>query len=85
MTITEIYETARYVTNAAGERTDVLLPLQTWKSLLNSWRQITALLENREDIAVFQEWIDARIAGEAESISLDELEAELIADGLLQG
>ncbi|MBU0512151.1 MAG: hypothetical protein KKD28_00080 [Chloroflexi bacterium] len=84
MTITEIYEIARYVTNAEGERTDVLLPLQTWKSLLGSWRQMIALLEDREDMAVFREWLEERAAGEGESISLDELEAELIADGLLQ-
>ena len=32
-------------------------------------------------MAVSREWLEEREAGDAESISLDELEAELIADG----
>ena len=75
----------RYVTDANGENTDVLVPLQTWKLLLASWRRLSELLEDQEDSAALQEWLAKRAAGEAEAVSLDELERELAADGLLPG
>ncbi len=40
-------------------------------------------LEEREDIAIIQEWLQKRTDGEVETISLDALEQELIADGLV--
>jgi hypothetical protein len=83
MTFTEALTAVRYVTDANGEKTDVLIPLAAWKALLASWKQLIELLEDQEDRAILQEWLEKRATGELEMIPLDALEQELIADGLL--
>jgi hypothetical protein len=85
MDLTETLTTVRYLTDEQGEKTDVLVPLTTWIALLASWKQLITMLEDQEDRAVVQEWLKKRAAGEVETISLDDLEQELIADGLLPG
>jgi len=85
MTIAETLTTVRYVMDSNGERTDVLIPLTAWKTLLASWKKLIELLEDQEDNAVLQEWLEKRAAGEADMLSLDTLEQELVADGLLPG
>jgi len=40
-------------------------------------------LEEQEDLAIVQECLEKRTRGEVEMISLDALEEELLADGLL--
>ena len=85
MTITETLTTVRYVTDSSGERTDVLIPLSAWKTLLSTWKKALELLEDQEDKAILQEWLEKRAAGKVEMISLDALERELVADGLLPG
>lgn len=84
-TITEALTNVRYVLDANGEKTDVLIPLTTWEALLASWKDLLALLEDQEDRAILQEWLEKRAAGEMDMISLEDLEQELIADGLLPG
>ena len=85
MTITEALADVRFVVNADGERTDVLVPLASWKTILASWKQMMESLEDQEDLIILREWLDQRAAGQTETISLDELEQELLADGLLPG
>jgi len=68
-----------------GKRTDVLIPLATWETLLATRKQLIELLEDQEDNALLQEWLKKRAAGEVDMISLDTLEQELVADGLLPG
>ena len=85
MAVTEALTTVRYVVDSSGERTDVLVPLTAWKTLLVSWKQLIELLEDQEDSATLQEWLEKRATGEVEMISLDTLEQQLIADGLLPG
>lgn len=85
MTVTEAFAAVRYVVDSKGERTDVLLPVSAWRSLLLAWRQLVELFEDQEDSAVLREWLNARAAGEVDMISLDALEQEFIADGLLPG
>jgi hypothetical protein len=85
MVFPETLKEVRYLTDANGERTDVLIPLETWKTLLASWERLSEMLEDQEDRAVLQEWLAKRAAGEAETLSLDELEQDLRADGLLPG
>lgn len=84
-TITEALTNVRYVLDANGEKTDVLIPLTTWEALLASWKDLLALLEDQEDRTILQEWLEKRAAGEMDMISLEDLEQELIADGLLPG
>ena len=85
MAVTEALTTVRYVVDSSGERTDVLVPLTAWKTLLASWKQLIELLEDQEDSATLQEWLEKRATGEVDMISLGALEQELIADGLLPG
>jgi hypothetical protein len=77
--------TVRYVLDIKGEKTDVLVPLPVWEALLASWRQLIERLEDQEDRAILQDWLEKRATGELEVISLEELEQELVADGLLPG
>jgi hypothetical protein len=85
MVFPETLKEVRYLTDANGEKTDVLIPLATWKKLLVSWERLSEMLEDQEDRAVLQQWLAKRAAGEAETLSLDELEQDLRADGLLPG
>jgi hypothetical protein len=85
MVFPETLKEVRYLTDANGEKTDVLIPLATWKKLLVSWERLSEMLEDQEDRAVLREWLAKRAAGEADSLSLDELEQDLRADGLLPG
>ncbi|HAX78216.1 MAG TPA: hypothetical protein DCY88_20940 [Cyanobacteria bacterium UBA11372] len=83
MTIKEYIKSVKYVANANGKKTDVIIPIEVWESLLASWENMVEALENREDAAIFQEWLQQKKAGKLETISLDDLEQELIADGLI--
>jgi hypothetical protein len=83
MAIQDVFNQVRYVTDAKGEKTEVLIPLATWKALLASWQQRIELLEDQEDRAILKAWLEKRARGEATTISLEELEQELAADGLL--
>ncbi|NJN99064.1 MAG: hypothetical protein HC875_35710 [Anaerolineales bacterium] len=85
MTITDALATVRYVSDTKGDKTDVLVPLPVWEALLGSWNQLIELLEDQEDRAILQEWLQKRADGEIEMISLESLEQELVADGLLPG
>ena len=85
MALLETLTSVRYVTDAHGAKTDVLVPLTTWEALLASWKQLIEMLEDQEDKAIVQDWLKKRAAGEAQTVTLDELERELIADGLLPG
>lgn len=83
MSITEAITDIQYVTNPTGERTNVIVPLPAWESLLAALAEMAERLEDQEDIAVLQEWLRAQATGTVEMILLDALEQELRNDGLL--
>ncbi|MEG3925929.1 hypothetical protein [Microcoleus sp. D3_18a_C4] len=83
MKVTQATALVKYVADANGNKTDVLVPLEVWEALLASWKEMIDRLEDREDIGIFQEWMQQRDAGQVETISLEDLEQELIADGLV--
>ncbi len=85
MKISEAVDSARYVVDTQGKATDVVISLATWKKILESLSHLIELLEDQEDRALLSEWLDLRAAGEVNTISLEELEKELVADGLLPG
>ena len=85
MAIAEILSTVRYVVNANGERTDIVVPLDTWNKLLANWKALVEQVEEEEDAALLQEWLTNRAMGQTDMISLDAMEQELAADGLLVG
>ncbi len=83
MGVAEILSTARYVTDIDGKKTDVLIPIATWSAMIAFLEKILEHLEDQEDLAILQKWIEQRKEGTVKSISLNQLEEELIADGLL--
>lgn len=85
MTITEALTTVRYVTDPNGEKTDVLISMTAWKALLLHWKELIDALEDQEDFAILQEWLEERAAGQVDMISLEALEQELETDGLISG
>lgn len=85
MTISEVIAGARYIVDASGNKTEVVLSVQAWKRLLQTWERLADLLEDQEDQAVIKAWLAERATGSVERITLDDLERELVADGLLPG
>ena len=85
MKISDSLESARYMVDPKGNRTDVVIPLETWQKLLSAWERLIERLEDQEDRAIMQEWLVRRASGEKDTITLAELEKELVADGLLPG
>lgn len=85
MTISDVLASARYIVDASGNKTEVVLPVQTWKKLLQTWERLADLLEDQEDQAAIRAWIAERASGSFECVSLDDLERELVNDGLLPG
>jgi len=53
--------------------------------MLKAWEHLIARLEDQEDRAILQEWLARSASGEKDTVTLAELEKELIADGLLPG
>ena len=58
----------QYVTNQAGEKTAVILPINEFEELLEDLQDLASVAERRDD----------------ESISHEELLAELKRDGIIQ-
>jgi hypothetical protein len=83
MGVQETLGSIRYVTDVNGEKTDVLIPVPTWEALLAAWQRLIERIEDQEDRAVLKEWLAKRTAGEATTITLEDMERELVADGLL--
>jgi len=85
MTMEEILTSARFVVDSSGKRTAVLIPLAAWTEVLEGWRRMAQRIENEEDAAVVAAWLRDRAAGAEETVSLEAVEAELLADGSLPG
>jgi ribosome biogenesis protein Tsr3 len=83
MSMAEALTTVRYITDAQGETTDVIVPIETWKAFLQTWRELVEQLEDQEDRTIVQEWLEKRARGEVHTTALADLEQELRADGLL--
>lgn len=83
MTVAEAIGKVRYVVDANGEKTDAIIPLMVWKTLLAVWQQSLDLVEDHEDRSILMEWLKRRAAGDIDMIPLEDLERELRADGLL--
>ena len=83
MSMPEVIADIQYITNPTGKRTNVIVPLGTWESLLAALAEMVERLEDQEDITVLQEWLRSQAAGTVEMVSLDALEEELRNDGLL--
>lgn len=81
----EALATVHYVIDSHGNKTDVLVPVTTWEALLAHWRDLAERLEDQEDVDLVRQWLLDREQGRAVTISLDQLERELLDDGLLQG
>jgi hypothetical protein len=85
MKISESLGSARYMVDPKGNRTDVVIPFETWQKLLEIWERLIDRLEDQEDRSILQEWLARRASGEKDTVTLVELEKELVADGLLPG
>jgi hypothetical protein len=46
MKISESLESARYMVDPQGNRTDVVIPFETWKKLLEAWERLVERLED---------------------------------------
>jgi len=68
-----------------GNRADVAIPFETWQKLVGLWERLIERLEDQEDRSILQEWLARRALGEKDTVTLAELEQELVADGLLPG
>ena len=85
MATTDVLAPIRYVVDANGERTDIVIPVTTWQKMLATWKEVVELQEDEEYSVILQDWLQRRASGAAETVPLDVLERELLADGLLPG
>lgn len=85
MTIKEALTAARFVVDATGARTEVLISVAAWRELLARWQEMAEQIEDTEDAEIVAAWWRDRARGAEDAIPLEQLEAELIADGLLPG
>ena len=83
MALTEPVTAIQYVTDGTGEKTAVLIPWPVWQEMMCAWERMAELIEDREDAAILREWLAQRVAGDTRVTSLETLEQELAADGLL--
>jgi len=75
MTVIDALTSARFIVDAQGKRTDVVLSLGAWETLVGQ-------LEDLEDLSVIRErWASPELR--AGWPMLDQVRAELAADGLL--
>jgi hypothetical protein len=85
MTLSEALASARYIVDADGRKTEVIIPVETWQHVLATYERLITLLEDREDREILSSWFASRATKSETLISLDDLERELISDGLLPG
>lgn len=85
MTTQEAIAGVRYVVNSKGERTDVVISWDAWQQILADWQAAIEQMEDQEDVAIFAGWLERNRSGTEDRISIEELELELITDGLLPG
>ena len=78
-------QVVRYVVDANGQRTDVVVPIAAWQTLIAAWERMIEQLEDQEDRKILQDWLVQRTNGHANTTSLDAFEQELHEDGLLPG
>lgn len=75
MTVIDALTSARFIVDAQGKRTDVVLSLGAWETLVGQ-------LEDLEDLSVIrQRWASREVR--AGWPMLDQVRAELAVDGLL--
>jgi hypothetical protein len=53
MKISETLESARYMVDPKGNRTDAVIPFETWKKMLEAWERLIERLEDQEDRSIF--------------------------------
>lgn len=83
MTVREALGSVRYVVDSEGKRTEAILPLSAWRTLLELVQQALEDREDNEDLVTLQAWLGKRSAGKAHTVPLEDLVAELEADGLV--
>lgn len=54
----EVLAPIRYVVDANGEKTDVVIPMATWQRMLVSWQEVVELKEDKDDSAILQDWLN---------------------------
>ena len=59
----------QYITDTSGKRVSVIIPITDYENLIEDVADLASVAERRDD----------------ERISLDEVKANLVKDGLLQG
>ena len=76
MTLAEALSSVRYITNADGQKTGAILPVQVLSELLILLKDRTQQAENREDVQLIQAWLQARTEDRIDTVSIAELEIE---------
>lgn len=73
MNVTKAINLVKYVADANGNKTDVLVPVEIWEAMLSAWKETIERLEDRENLEIFQEWLQRRDAGLGEAFGRQSL------------
>ncbi len=74
MTLAKALASARYIVDADGHKTEVVIPVETWQQMLATYERRITLLEDHDDREILSRWLANRAAGSEEMITLDKLE-----------
>ena len=58
MKISDALASAKYVVDSDGNKTEVVIPIETWKLLLAAWHEL-ADLEGQENLLILQKWVES--------------------------
>lgn len=87
MTLPQALGPLRYALDAEGAVTDVLVPVETWKTLLAALKELLETAggsaQPAAEHATLRAWLDEHLTSKAERQALAAIEEELRSEGLL--
>lgn len=83
MTLPQALGPLRYLIDADGNATDVVVPLETWKTLLTALKELLETVGGTESHATLRAWLDEHLTSKAQRQALAAVEEELRREGLL--
>ncbi|NJL28425.1 MAG: hypothetical protein HC897_11330 [Thermoanaerobaculia bacterium] len=83
MTLPQALGPVRYALDEEGEVVDVVVPIESWKTLLTALKELLEATGGAEQHATLRAWLEAHLTSKAERQALAAVEDELRREGLL--
>lgn len=83
MKIADALASAKYVVDSEGNKTEVVIPIETWKLFLDALHELVNL-EGQDSLPVLQKWIEAETVNVTQREPLTFQEWESLWDAVVQ-